>query len=105
MNDGISRIIERNIKIAMEQGVFENLPGKGKPQQLADLRFIPPEQRAAFLVMQNFGHLPLEMELRRAIAELEEQLLTAKEKDKTAIQNQIWEKRVQYDVLLERRKR
>lgn len=38
--DGISRIIERDIKKAIDQGAFDDLPGKGKAQQLTDLGFI-----------------------------------------------------------------
>lgn len=103
--DGISRIIERNIKKAMDQGAFDDLPGKGKAQQLTDLRFIPPEQRAAFLALRNSGSLPPEMELRKEIASLEEQLQSAEEKDKPAIIKNITEKKMFYDILMERRNR
>lgn len=103
--DGISRIIERNIKKAIDQGAFDNLPGKGKTQQLADLRFIPPEQRAAFLALRNSGSLPPEMKLRKEIASLEEQLQIAMEEDKPDIIKAITEKKMFYDILMERRKR
>ena len=103
--DGISRIIERNIKKAIDRGAFDDLPGKGKVQQLVDLRFIPPEQRAAFLVLRNSGSLPPEMELRKEIASLEEQLQTAMEEDKPGIIKAITEKKMFYDILMERRKR
>lgn len=103
--DGISRIIERNIKKAIDQGAFDNLPGKGKAQRLTDLRFIPPEQRAAFLALRNSGSLPPEMELRKEIACLEEELQSAEEKDKPAIIKNITEKKMFYDILMERRKR
>ena len=105
MNDGISRIIEQNIKRAMKQGAFDNLPGQGKPQQLTDLRFVPPEQRAAFLALGNSGSLPPEMELRKEIAKMEEELQTAVEAEKTNIQKKLTEKKMFYDVLMERRKR
>lgn len=101
----LSRIIERNIKKAIDQGTFDNLPGKGKAQELADLRFIPPEQRAAFLALRNSGLLPPEMELRKEIASLEEQLQIAKEEDKSGISKAITEKKMFYDILMERRKR
>jgi hypothetical protein len=103
--DGISRIIERNIKKAIAQGAFDDLPGKGKAQQLVDLRFIPPEQRAAFLVLRNSGSLPPEMELRKEIASLEEQLQITSEEDKPGIIKAIAEKKMSYDILMERRKR
>lgn len=103
--DGMSRIIERNIKKAIGQGSFNDLPGKGKAQQLADLRFIPPEQRAAFLALRNSGSLPPEMELRKEITNLEEQLQIASDQDKPGIIKAITEKKMFYDILMERRKR
>jgi hypothetical protein len=103
--DGMSRIIEQNIKKAIDQGAFDDLPGKGKAQQLADLRFVPPEQRAAFLVLRNSGSLPPEMELRKEITKLEEQLQIATEQDKPGIMKAITEKKMFYDILMERRKR
>ncbi|MBP2643322.1 MAG: hypothetical protein H6Q67_1209 [Firmicutes bacterium] len=73
---------------------FDDLPGKGKAQQLADRRFIPPEQRAAFLALRNSGSLPLEMELRKEIASLEEPLQIAMEEDKPGIIKAITEKKM-----------
>lgn len=103
--DAMNRIIEQNIKKAIGQGAFDDLPGKGKAQQLTDLRFIPPDQRAAFLVLKNSGSLPPEMELRREITCLEEQLQSAEEKDKPTLIKTITEKKMFYDILMERRKR
>ena len=103
--DGISRIIERNIKKAIDQGAFDDLPGKGKAQKLVDLRFIPPEERAAFLTLRNSGALPPEIELRKEIARLEEQLQIALEEDKPSIMKAITEKKMFFDILMERRKR
>jgi len=104
MNDGLSKIIEQNIKKAIKQGTFENFPGKGKPQQLADLSFVPKDQRAAYLALRNLGSLPPEMELRKEITALEEKLQLANGKDKAAIQKEINEKKMS-DVIMERRKR
>jgi len=103
--DGMSRIIERSIKKAIDQGTFDDLPGKGKAQQLADLRFIPPEERAAFLALRNLGSLPPEMELRKEITKLEEQWQIAAEQDRPGIMKAITEKKMFYDILMERRKR
>ena len=88
----------------MRQGVFDDLPGKGKPQQLVNLKFVPKEQRAAFMVLSNSGLLPPEMELRKEMADLQDQLPTASEEEKAAIIDQIREKKMYYDILMERRK-
>lgn len=105
MNNGMSKMIEQNIKRAMKQGSFNDLPGQGKPLQLTDLRFVPPEQRAAFLALKNSGSLPPEMELRKEIAGLEEALQAAAEEEKAAIRKKLTEKKMFYDVLMERRNR
>jgi hypothetical protein len=105
MNDGLSRIIERNIKKAIKEGAFDDLPGKGKPQKLADLSFVPKDQRAAFLALRSLGSLPPEMELRKEIAGLEEKLQSASEENKATIQKEINEKKMFYNVIMERRKR
>jgi Domain of unknown function (DUF1992) len=51
--DIFSIIAEDKIRKAMEDGEFDNLPGKGKPLQLEDLSHIPEELRVAYKVMKN----------------------------------------------------
>lgn len=68
--DIFRRIAERKICEAMEEGLFENLPGKGKPIDLEDETWIPEDLRVAYRVLKNAGHIPPELELRKEIINL-----------------------------------
>jgi hypothetical protein len=51
-------ISERKIREAQEEGVFDNLPGRGKPLNLdVDLR-VPPELRTVYRLMREANVLP-----------------------------------------------
>ena len=68
--------MEERIQKAQEDGLFDNLPGKGKPLNLDDDSSIPDDLRLTFKVLKNAHCLPIEMELRKEIFNLQ-QLLTA----------------------------
>ncbi|MCA0352943.1 MAG: DUF1992 domain-containing protein [Chloroflexi bacterium] len=46
-------IAEQRIQAAMEDGMFDNLPGEGQPIDLNDDMYIPAEMRMAFRVMKG----------------------------------------------------
>ncbi|XSG73230.1 DnaJ family domain-containing protein [Herpetosiphon llansteffanensis] len=46
-------IAEQRIQAAMEDGMFNNLPGEGQPIDLNDDMYIPSEMRMAFRVMKG----------------------------------------------------
>jgi hypothetical protein len=64
-----TRIAERKIQEAIEEGKFDNLPGKGKPLNLDDDPFTPPHLRLANRILKNAGVLPdwmqVEQEMER----------------------------------------
>ena len=68
--------MEERIQKAQEDGVFDNLPGKGKPLNLDDDSSIPEDLHLTFKILKNAHCLPIEMELRKEIFNLQ-QLLTA----------------------------
>jgi hypothetical protein len=76
MMDFLNKIVEERIQKAQEEGVFDNLPGKGKPLQLDDDSCIPEDLRLAYKILRNSNCLPIEMELRKQIFSLR-QLLDA----------------------------
>ena len=80
--DFMKRIAEDRIRAAQDEGVFDNLPGKGKPLQLDDDSGIPEDMRLAFKILKNAGCLPVEMELRKEIYNVR-QLLNAAIDEKT----------------------
>lgn len=78
----IEKIAEERIRIAEEEGLFNNLRGQGKPLPLDDDSGIPEDLRMAHKILKNAGFLPEEMELRKRIQNLR-QLLNAATADET----------------------
>jgi hypothetical protein len=61
-------LVEQRIRTAMVDGVFDGLPGKGRPLVLDDDSLVPEDMRLAHRVLKNAAYLPEELELRREIA-------------------------------------
>ena len=59
--------IEEHIRRAMQEGQFDNLPGKGKPLHLDDNPFEDPEWRLAHHVLQSSGFTLPWIEKRREL--------------------------------------
>ena len=53
----IAFVAERKIEEAIEQGLFENLPGMGRPLDLEDVSHLPPELRMAYTLLKNGGYI------------------------------------------------
>ena len=66
------RIAENRILGAIEEGLFDNLAGKGKPLVLEDDSHIPPELRMAYKIMKMADCLPPELEMRKEIVRLQD---------------------------------
>ncbi len=64
------KIAERRIREAMDNGLFENLPGQGRPLVFEDETWIPEDLRIAYRLLKNSGYLPPELELRNEIVNL-----------------------------------
>ena len=65
-------LIDQRIREAMEQGEFDDLPGKGEPVDTSENPFEDPELRLAHRVLRNAGFAPSWIEERKDIeAELE----------------------------------
>ena len=66
----VDELAEQHIKAALEKGELSNLPGSGKPLQLDDDSYVPPELRAGYRLLKNSGYLPPELEMRREAMEV-----------------------------------
>ena len=65
-------LVEKRIREAMEQGDFDDLPGKGQPVDTSENPFEDPELRMAHRLLRNAGFAPAWIEERKDIgAELE----------------------------------
>ncbi len=63
----IEIIAERKIEEAMQEGKFDNLPGRGKPLPMDEEWFVPPEMRPAIRLLKSAGVLPEWLERARQI--------------------------------------
>ncbi len=72
--EAFDKIAEKKIREAMDNGEFDDLPGKGKPLELEDDRHLPQDIRLAHKILKNADCLPPELELRKEILTIEELL-------------------------------
>lgn len=70
------RAIEEIIRRAMEEGKFDNLPGKGKPLNLDENPHIDPAWQLAYKMLAQHGFAPEWIETRQQI---EEELAAARQ--------------------------
>lgn len=73
---GYEKIVEQRIKEAMEQGEFDDLPGKGKPIPLEDDSLVPEDLRLAYKLLKNADCLPPELLEKKEIRQMEDMLDT-----------------------------
>jgi hypothetical protein len=60
-------LIDQKIREAMEQGEFDDLPGKGQPVDTSENPFEDPELRLAHRMLRNAGFAPAWIEERKDI--------------------------------------
>lgn len=60
-------LIDQKIREAMEQGEFDDLPGKGEPVDFAENPFENPELRMAHRMLRSAGFAPSWIEERKDI--------------------------------------
>ncbi len=68
------KIADEKIREAIENGEFDDLPGKGKPLRLEEDRHLPADLRLVFKILKNADCLPPEIELRKQIQTTEDLL-------------------------------
>ena len=71
---GYEKIVEQRIKEAMENGEFDDLPGKGKPLPLEDDSHVPEDLRLAYKLLKNADCLPPELLEKKEIRQMEDML-------------------------------
>ena len=98
--------VEAIIQEAMARGEFAKLPGQGKPIDLTEYFNTPEDVRVAQSMLKNAGMVPVEIELLQEIAVLKESLNSVEDEAKSIEDCRLLEeKQLQFNLLLERRKR
>ena len=69
----IERFVEDQIKKAMAEGEFDNLPGKGKPIDLDGYFQTPEHLRICYSILKNGQFVPEEVQMLKDIEALREQ--------------------------------
>lgn len=100
----LSHIIEEKIKRAVDQGDFDNLPGKGKPLPKDEFAHVPDDLRNSYRVLKNAGMLPEEMQVKKEVVELEELLEHINEEERERTEKKLNEKRLRFQMLMEKKK-
>jgi hypothetical protein len=59
------RLAEQKLRRAIEDGLLEDLPGRGRRLEMPDDVLVPEEWRAAWHVLKTSGHLPAWLDLHK----------------------------------------
>ena len=78
MIQGFEKIVEERIRKAQNKGEFENLVGSGRPLKFHSDLFVPEELRLAYKILKNADCVPPEIELKKEIEKLKEELQGSK---------------------------
>lgn len=103
--DPLARMAESKIKDAIDDGQFEDLPGKGEPLKLDDDSRVPAELRGAYIALRTAGMLPEEMELKKSMVQLRTLIDAATDGDEHArLESELSDLAVRFDLLMQRRR-
>jgi hypothetical protein len=100
----LRRIAEARIREAIEQGVFDNLPGAGKPLDLEEYFNTPEDLRMAFSILKNANCAPPEVEMLKEVSRLQQAIAEASDAGtRKQLQRTLVLRRIQLAISLERR--
>jgi Domain of unknown function (DUF1992) len=104
--EAVAKLAESKIRTAMANGVFDDLPGRGKPLELEDLSRVPAELRMGYKLLRNAGCLPPELEARKELARLGGLLdATGDPTERARLSRLRSDAELRYRLLIERRRR
>src|SRR3954465_6587754 len=88
--DIFQKIAENKIREAMEEGLFKEIPGKGKPFTFEDDSMVPEDLRQCHKILKNAHCLPPELEIRRDIFNIRQMLESARDEEtRTALRRKL----------------
>jgi hypothetical protein len=102
----MTKSIDEIIRAAMERGEFNNLPNEGKKLNLNDYFDTPEDVRLGYSVLKNGDFVPEEVQMLKEIAAIKEKLAsTTDELLRKKLFKDIEDRRLKYNLLMERFKR
>ncbi len=100
--ESLESLVEGRIQKAMMDGVFDNLPGKGKPINLQDYLAMPEHLRLGYQVLKNSGYLPEEVRLKKEMETIKERIhRCASDEEKKKLMKELTEASQQYHLYME----
>jgi hypothetical protein len=106
--DGVSfsRLAENRIREAMEQGKFADLSGVGQRIDLEAYFSTPEDLRMAYSILKNANCVPVEVELLKELARLEQAVAEAGDPAaRRALQRELMHRRTELAIAIERSQR
>lgn len=98
------KLVEERIQQAIQEGEFDNLPGRGQPLDLGEYFKTPVADRLAWSLLKNAGVAPPEVELLKEIGTLEARLLQCVHAEqRRELGRELQARRVKLALALERR--
>ena len=102
----IEKFVEDQIKKAMAEGEFDNLPGKGQPIDLDGYFQTPEDLRICYSILKNSQFIPEEVQMLKDIEALREQLAACSdEAQKNQLSKTLRDKVLSFNLVMERHKR
>jgi hypothetical protein len=102
----IEKFVEDQIKKAMAEGEFDNLPGKGKPIDLDGYFQTPEHLRICHSILKNSQFVPEEVQMLKDIEALREKLASCSdEAQREQLTKTLSEKVLTFNLAMERYKR
>src|SRR5262244_1409307 len=101
-----NRVVENQIREAIAEGKFDNLPGAGERLDLEEYFSAPEDMRMAYSILKNARCAPAEVELLSDIARVQQALeQTADEAERQSLQQTLAVRETELAIRLERRSR
>lgn len=101
----LGKLIDEQIRNAMEAGEFDNLEGSGKPLDLDSYFSAPEDLRMGYSVLKSNKFVPEEVDRLKEIGILKEKVKqTADENEKKNLTKILREKELAFNLIIERNK-
>ena len=101
-----NKFVEDQIQKGMDEGLFDNLKGAGKPLNLDDYFNTPEDLRLGYSILKSGNIIPPEVEMLKEIQDLKQQLAACcDEQKRKQLRKTINEKTLGLNLILERYKR
>jgi hypothetical protein len=99
------KLAEERIQQAIQEGEFDDLPGKGRPIDLSEYFKTPVADRMAYSILKNAGVVPPEVEWLKEVGTLEQRLEQCPAPtERSELNRELQARRVNLALVLERRR-